>query len=327
MAMRYTAVEMFAGAGGAALGLKEAGFHSLASIEMWDVAVKTLAVAGFPVVAGRVEDRRVVAEVVRRVRITQRPLDFLWASPPCQPYSSSGLRLGKVDDRDGWGATLMYVMKLRPRAVVIENVADAPVDDWAKAIAGEGHFAHASTFDLKSTQFGVAQDRPRSFVYAGPAPLSEFLAEVRKHEQPKVGLDDVLPYLKGFYVRSEQTTARARSAAEPCPTFNTKGNVYIHKIDMGVRATGYKTNREISRRMTPEEQKVVHGFPADYPIQGKVEDRFRLVGNSVSPPLARALGLAVSAVLDKYGRAATRRAPATRAATRVTRGTEGNRNV
>ncbi len=55
----FTAVEMFAGAGGAALGLKEAGFYSLAAIEMWDVAAKTLRAAGFPVVEGRVEDPKV----------------------------------------------------------------------------------------------------------------------------------------------------------------------------------------------------------------------------------------------------------------------------
>lgn len=298
--MKLAAIEMFAGAGGAAIGLEQARFFSLAAIEMWDVAAKTLRVAGFPVIEGRVEDPKVFGEVRHRVLRTGRPLDLLWASPPCQPYSSSGLRLGEVDERDGWGATLMYVAKLRPRVVVIENVDGAPVEEWAAAIAGEGNIPHAGSFRLKSSDFGDAQVRPRAFVYAGPAPLDEFLAAVKEHQLPPRSVADVLPHLAGHYVRSEQTKARTRSASKPCPTLTTKGNLYVHKIDIGVRHVGYRVNREISRRATIPEFAVLQGFPADYHFHGKVGERYRQIGNAVSPAVARAIGLGAKEILAKY---------------------------
>jgi DNA (cytosine-5)-methyltransferase 1 len=161
---------MFAGAGGAALGLRAAGFRSLADVEMWDEAVATLRAAGHHPVQGRVEDPAVVAEV--RKRVGSRRLDLLWASPPCQPYSSSGLRLGELDPRDGWGATVMYAQLFRPRAVVIENVAVAPVAEWAKAIQEATSLPHAGSFKLVANDFGVPQVRPRAFMYSGPVPLS-----------------------------------------------------------------------------------------------------------------------------------------------------------
>ncbi len=298
----FTAVEMFAGAGGAALGLKEAGFYSLAAIEMWDVAAKTLRAAGFPVVEGRVEDPKVVGSVEYRVKRTGRPLDLLWASPPCQPYSSSGLRLGEVDERDGWGATLMYVAKLRPRMVVIENVDEAPVEEWAAAIAGEGHLSHAGAFRLKSSEFGDAQVRPRAFVYAGPVPLAEFLREMRTYERPARTVADVLPHLAGHYVRSEHTTARARPTEQSCPTLTTKGNLYVHKKDIGVRRVGYRVDNEISRRATIPEFAVLQGFPDNYPFTGKVDEKYRQIGNAVSPSVARAIGLSAKAILSRSKR-------------------------
>ncbi len=298
--MKLTAVEMFAGAGGSALGLKEAGYYSLGAIEMWDTAVKTLKAAGFPAVEGRVEEPEIVADIERRVKRTNRQLDLLWASPPCQPYSSSGLRLGEVDTRDGWGATLMYVVKLRPRVVIIENVKDAPVEAWARAVKGEGNYPHAGVFLLKSSEFGDAQVRPRAFVYAGPAPLDEFLAAVKHHQLPARTVADALPHLAGHYVRAEQTTGKARSTAEACPSLTTKGNLYVHKIDIGVRHVGYRVNREISRRATIPEFAVLQGFPTDYPFHGKVDERYRQIGNAVSPAVARAIGLGVREILAKY---------------------------
>lgn len=297
MASIFTAVDMFAGAGGAATGLRAAGFRSLADVEMWDAAVATLAAAGHHPIEGRVEDPAVVAEVRRRVG--NRRLDLLWASPPCQPYSSSGLRLGKLDPRDGWGATVMYARLLRPRAVIVENVRDAPVGEWAEAIKEATRLPHAGSFKLTASDFGVPQVRLRAFVYAGPAPLSTFLSEVARHKRPARSVADVLPYLKGHYVRSEQTTARARTTEQACATIPTKGNLYIHKVDVGTRKVGYRRDPEVSRLATPEETAALTGFPEGYPLFGGVKARYKLVGNSVAPAVAEAIGLAVKSLLER----------------------------
>ena len=49
-------------------------------------------------------------------------VDVVWASPPCQDWSS-GERAGAGGERNGWPATLGCVRVLRPRLFVGENVA------------------------------------------------------------------------------------------------------------------------------------------------------------------------------------------------------------
>lgn len=293
--MAPSVVEMFAGAGGAALGLHKAGFFSLAAIEYWDEAARVLRKAGFPVIEGRVEEPSVIAEVTRRLSETKRTLDLLWASPPCQPYSAAGLRLGKLDPRDGWGATLLYVQNFRPRAVLIENVTGAPVEEWADALRAS--YAHVGAFRLLSRDFGVPNDRPRAFVYAGPSTLASYLAVVNRHRAPPRSVESVLPHLKGYYVRAEQISARARSTSEVCPTLTTKGNLYVHKRNVGVREKGYKTDREISRRLSVPEQIALQGFPPDWPFPSATGATYKMTGNAVAPALARALGLGIVTVL------------------------------
>jgi DNA (cytosine-5)-methyltransferase 1 len=207
-----------------------------------------------------------------------------------------------MDPRDGWGATVMYAQLFRPRAVVIENVADAPVAEWEKAIQEATGLPRAGSFKLVANDFGVPQVRPRAFVYAGPAPLSTFLSEVERHKRPARSVADVLPYLKGHYVRSEQTTARARTTEQACPTIPTKGNLYIHKIDVGTRRVGYRRDPEVSRLATPEETAALTGFPLDYPLSGGVKARYKLVGNAVAPAVAEAIGLAVKSLLARGSR-------------------------
>jgi len=96
-------------------------------------------------------------------------LDLLWASPPCQPWSRAGRRLGADDERDGWPATLAAVRLLRPRWFIAENVRgvedhlDAEVIPVLRAL---GYVVSRRTLD--AADFGVPQRRQRVFVVAGP---------------------------------------------------------------------------------------------------------------------------------------------------------------
>jgi len=109
-----TALELFAGAGGASLGLHRAGFAHLACVERNASAAATLRAAGLPALEA---DVRAVDFTAWRSRV-----DLLWASPPCQPGSTAGQRLGAVDERDGWPATLAAVDACRPTWFLAENV-------------------------------------------------------------------------------------------------------------------------------------------------------------------------------------------------------------
>ncbi len=114
-----SSIELFAGAGGLALGLKRAGIHPALLVERDAKAVATLQANAkthgndWPIRAGD------VAEVDF---LPYDGVDLLSAGPPCQPFSIGGLRLGSEDDRDGFPATIRAIRQSRPRAFLIENV-------------------------------------------------------------------------------------------------------------------------------------------------------------------------------------------------------------
>lgn len=167
------ALELFAGAGGAALGLRDAGFTAQVCVDADESAVATLRAAGFPGLCARVED--LDPELYAGAEI-------VWASPPCQPYSRAGRRRGADDPRDAWPATLRFVRGARPTWVVIENVRGAPAERWASELLRAG-FAHADHQVLDAADYGVPQRRRRSFVVAGPV---RFAWPARSHHGPSV---------------------------------------------------------------------------------------------------------------------------------------------
>ena len=185
-----TALEIFAGAGGAALGLHAAGFAHLALVE-WDRdACSTLRAA----VAAGLLDGEVLEGDVRAVDWTPYAgrVDLLWASPPCQAWSAAGKRLGAADERNLWPATLDVLDAVRPTWALCENVpgltthaAAAHEGDpdrrqsnpqacpgcyWLGVIlpAFRARFAVVDFRILDAADYGVPQHRRRVFLVAGP---------------------------------------------------------------------------------------------------------------------------------------------------------------
>ncbi|MEO7020111.1 MAG: DNA cytosine methyltransferase [Ktedonobacteraceae bacterium] len=117
-----TSLELFAGAGGLALGTHAAGFKHLGLVE-WDAfAVKTL----------RGNSRRVLnvhpdsvfhcdARTVAYKQFAGQ-VDLLSGGPPCQPFSNGGQSRGPEDTRDMFPVFLDTVAEIMPHAILIENV-------------------------------------------------------------------------------------------------------------------------------------------------------------------------------------------------------------
>src|SRR3990172_12959264 len=116
-------VELFAGAGGLAMGVSLAGFKSLAVVE-WDKwacdTIRENQRRGYPLVTGwplhegdvRAFDWSSIPEGI----------DLVAGGPPCQPFSMGGKHQAYNDDRDMFPAAIDVIRKLRPRAFIIENV-------------------------------------------------------------------------------------------------------------------------------------------------------------------------------------------------------------
>lgn len=117
------AVELFAGAGGLAMGVSLAGFKPLAVVE-WDKwacdTVRDNQASGYPLVA----DWPLHEGDVRHFDWSSivDAVDLVAGGPPCQPFSMGGKHKAHDDSRDMFPATVDIIRRLRPKAFIVENV-------------------------------------------------------------------------------------------------------------------------------------------------------------------------------------------------------------
>lgn len=123
-AHRFTAIELFAGAGGLALGIEKAGFETLGLIEIDKDAADTLK-WNRPQWNVIHEDIAKISplDLLEQFRLKKGELDLLSGGAPCQAFSYAGKRLGLEDAR----GTLFYhyaifLQKLQPKTFLFENV-------------------------------------------------------------------------------------------------------------------------------------------------------------------------------------------------------------
>lgn len=119
----YHAVELFAGAGGLALGLEESGFQTLGLVELDKYACQSLR-NNRPAWNVIEEDIMKVAEVGISSFIDHKgEIDLLSGGYPCQAFSYAGKKMGLDDIR---GTMFYYYSKilseLKPKMFLAENV-------------------------------------------------------------------------------------------------------------------------------------------------------------------------------------------------------------
>jgi DNA (cytosine-5)-methyltransferase 1 len=115
-------VELFAGVGGLALGMANAGFQHAAVVE-WDPdACETFrenqrrrlrSVEEWPLYQGDVREFNY---------LNLRNVVVVSGGPPCQPFSLGGKHRGHRDERDMFPEAVRAVRELRPKAFIFENV-------------------------------------------------------------------------------------------------------------------------------------------------------------------------------------------------------------
>lgn len=117
------AVELFAGAGGLALGVSEAGFEHLALVELERHACETIRanqkLGHAHASAWPLHEKDVREFDYRTIR---GDVDLLCAGVPCQPFSVAGKGRGHDDHRDLFSEVARAARSLRPKAILIENV-------------------------------------------------------------------------------------------------------------------------------------------------------------------------------------------------------------
>ena len=113
--MSFSAIELCAGGGGQALGLEMAGFHHEALVEYE---------ANFCCTLRKNRPRwNTFHEDIRNFAGEEfAGIDLLAGGVPCPPFSIAGKQLGADDDRDMFPAVVSLIRRIKPRAVLLENV-------------------------------------------------------------------------------------------------------------------------------------------------------------------------------------------------------------
>ncbi len=242
------AVELFAGAGGLAMGTSEAGFSHDAVVE-WDrYACDTIRenqrlgiepVASWPL-------REVDVRNFDYSLIDPEP-DLIAGGPPCQPFSLGGRHRGPSDERDMFPEMARAVRNLQPKILIVENVKGLmrrsfsqyfeyitlrlsypelvlePGEIWDEHLARlESHHVQGRKEDLSyrmsfqllnAADYGIPQKRERVIIVGLRADLaSEWI-----FPKPTHSLDALLwdQFVSGEYWERHEVATKDRSTIPP----------------------------------------------------------------------------------------------------------------
>jgi DNA (cytosine-5)-methyltransferase 1 len=263
--MTLTFGSLFAGIGGMDLGLERAGMVCRWQVEIDDYCRRVLA-KHWPDVPRYGDIREVTGEGLERV-------DLICGGFPCQDISNAGKRAGIDGERSGlWSEYIRLVRVLRPRYVLVENVAallGRGVDVVLGDLAASGYDAEWDC--IPAAAVGAPHLRDRLFILAYPrspergAGVASRGDRDGQHRLCPVGAQD-----------PDRTPSRRETLAD------AHGKRYLPPEDE-VRARGYPLVDGGWWATEPPVGRVVDGFP------GRV-DRLRGLGNAVVPQCAEFIG-------------------------------------
>lgn len=186
-------IELFAGSGGSLLGLDMAGFNTVIANEIHPHPCLTLK-KNFP--NTKVVEASIVGlsgeELIKKAGLTKRQLgeiDLIAGGPPCQGFSTAGLK-NPTDPRNNLiGEFLRIVDELKPKYFLMENVSGLTTmykgelfKNYLKTIESIGYKYKYKI--LKVADYGVPQMRKRLIVIgARDGEPPEFPKPT--HENPK----------------------------------------------------------------------------------------------------------------------------------------------
>ncbi|WP_171168339.1 DNA cytosine methyltransferase [Streptomyces sp. I05A-00742] len=272
-------------------------------------------------------------EQLKKFRLKPGDLDLLAGGVPCPPFSVAGKQLGEEDERDLFPEMISLAEQLRPKAVMIENVRgilDAKFAGYRDQIVAdlEGYGYEFCGWELiEARRYGVPQLRPRAILVMID---KKFLADA-KFEWP-AGDDKMLSVAealkdtmwdrfaphgdKGKNRYNEWFDAASKSEAPTLVGGSKKhggadlgpSRAKAAWAALGIDGMGVANDpdkcvpeRDLFRpdgpMLTVAQAAIIQGFDQDWQFEGGKTARYRQVGNAFPPPVARAVGEAIKAVL------------------------------
>ena len=183
-------LELFAGCGGAGLGIRRACSDTPSVGIEWDeTACRTRSAAGLATIRADVATYPTEPFVGKVVG--------LWASPPCPDFSAAGRRRG-IEGTSGHliFEVLRWSLALRPTWIACEQVP--PVLPWwqhfARALEAEGYYTWAGI--LCAADYGVPQERRRAILMAhAERPVAPPVPTHTEDPRPDLFGGELLPWV------------------------------------------------------------------------------------------------------------------------------------
>lgn len=329
----YTVLELFAGAGGLALGLENAGFNTIGLNEKDKHSCQTLRI-NRP--NWNIIEEDIIKITARGIKnyIPNVDIDLLSGGYPCQAFSYAGNRHGIEDTR----GTMFYyyaeiLKELQPKMFLVENVRGLISHDSGNTIQtmiqvfqDVGYVVEYRLLNAKN--YGVAQKRERVVLigirkdiqnikhsYPKPFDYIPTLADVLKNVPSSLGQQyppnkkkilDLIP--PGHYWRSlPDDIARDYMGAS---YFAGGGRTGIARrlawnepsLTLTCSPAQKQTERchpDETRPLTVREYARIQSFPDEWVFSGSISEQYKQIGNAVPVKLGYAIGMAIINTLNK----------------------------
>lgn len=338
---KFRSIELFAGAGGLALGLEKAGFDSVVLNEFAHDACDTL--------RKNRPQWNVIEGDVSKIDFTGfTDIDFVSGGFPCQAFSYAGNRFGFEDTR----GTLFFefarvIRETRPKVFLGENVRGLLTHDNGKTlevikgVIKEIGYTLVEPHVLKALFYHVPQKRERLALVGIRNDLAHHLADFRwpapaqrvytVRDALKKGelFDSDVPSSQGVsytkwkadIIAKIQPGGYWRDLPIPLQKQLLKGSFHLEggKTGIGRRLSWDEPSLTLTcapaqnqtgrchpletRPLTVREYARIQTFPDEWFFCGSVASQYKQIGNAVPVNLAHALGRSLISLLNRMEKA------------------------
>lgn len=314
-----TAIELFAGAGGLALGLEQAGIKTLEYVEFDKACCETL--------RSNRPEWNVVCDDIHNVDFTSYlgKVDLVTGGFPCQAFSFAGKKLGFEDTR----GTLFHefarcVKEVQPKIFLAENVRGLVSHDHGRTldtiIEVLEDLGYTTQYQvLNAAYYGVGQKRERiviigirndlalEFTYPKADDKMTTLRQALKDCPPSIGEEysekkrKVLELVPpgGCWVDLPEDVAKAYMGKSYYSGGGRRGMARRISWDEPSLTLTCSPSQKQTERCHPEETRPftvreyarIQSFPDDWRFCGGITDQYKQIGNAVPVEMARRIGV------------------------------------
>lgn len=329
----YNAIELFAGAGGLALGLEQAGFLERGLVEIDKYAAETLRInrPNWNVIEKDII--KVAEEGIKKYIKSDESIDLVSGGYPCQAFSYAGHKLGLEDVR----GTMFYyfaqiIDELKPKVFLAENVRGLISHDGGKTlqtmISIYEKLGYNVTWHLvKANDYNVAQKRERIIIvgikkeykvkYILPKPydykpvlrdalkdVPESIGEQYPLKKKKV-LDLVPP--GGYWRDLPEDIAKEYMGKSYYSGGGRTGMARRISWDEPCLTLTCSPAQKQTERCHPDETRPftvreyarIQSFPDNWVFAGSMGQQYKQIGNAVPVEMAKAIGLSLVHALNQ----------------------------